>query len=106
MPSFLNTHSRPSIDPVEIATRGMLSTPLPPSSCRVGRRGRGRVPDDPSSVAGWQAVTEPTLIIRRHLPSWTTRGKDVPAGTSVSVNDPSKSVVVLTSGDPLAVWLH
>jgi hypothetical protein len=35
-----------------------------------------------------------------------TIGNDTPAGTLFNVNDPSALLVVDTSGEPLAVWLH
>src|SRR5207253_2407268 len=88
-------------EPVETAMNGMLSTLFWPSFWRVGRRVCCAL-----SGSSVQAVTGPTITMRRHLPSWMTTGNDTPAGTLFNVNVPSVLLVVDTSGLPLAVVLH
>src|SRR5664280_1456309 len=94
IPIFRNTHSIASTWPVDSAINGMASMVLD-IACRDG----SCVSVVATAVVAHE-VTAGTIIRRRQRPSWITSGMLVPAGTLVSVNEPSTPVVVCTRGVP------
>jgi hypothetical protein len=53
-----------------------------------------------------QPVTLATVICRRHLPTWSTRGMLLPAGTPDSTKCPFTSVSAVAIGLPESATLH
>ena len=64
---------------------------MSPSVCDRGRRSWVG-PESGSAVVAHPA-TSGTVILRRHLPFWTTTGRFATAGTSVRVKLPSLPVI-------------
>src|SRR6185312_9058548 len=101
MPTLIHTHSSASTLPVLKAILGMLST-IVYSCCFRGKRVRQPPVLEPVQVMALlvQAVTGLMVNWRRKRPSCMTTGKEMPAGTLVSLNVPSLALVVATSGVP------
>src|SRR5262249_10075088 len=76
-----------------------------PSPWFFGRRVRSFSPAVVSALSshGFTAKLSGSVIARRHLPTWKTRGRFFTTGTPASLNEPDESVSVEVTGLPETV---
>ena len=81
--------------PVDKAIKGIASI----GSCSASRRGK-RVCVEVNSILPAQASIWGIVTSRRHFPSWMTSGILSPAGTPVTLNEPSTPEGKIANGGP------